>query len=47
MPEIAVGNVVEIEYRVPMTNSYLRNPTSIEFADTSKEIPKQENIALS
>ena len=46
MPEIAVGNVVEIEYRVPMTNSYLRNPTSIEFADTSKEIPKQENIAL-
>lgn len=46
MPEIAVGNLVEVEYRVPLTNSFLRLPLSIKIADTSKEIPKQENIPL-
>lgn len=46
MPELAIGNVIEINYKYTVKNSYLRNVSEIKIADTSKEIPKQENIEL-
>lgn len=45
-PELAIGNIVEVEYKTTASNSFWRNVISVKLADTSAEIPKQENIAL-
>lgn len=45
-PELAIGNIVEVEYKTTTVNSFWRNLVSVKLADTSAEIPKQENIAL-
>ena len=45
-PELAIGNIVEVEYKTTTANSFWRNLVSVKLADTTAEIPKQENIAL-
>lgn len=45
-PELAIGNIVEVEYKTTTVNSFWRNVVSVKLTDTSVEIPKQENIAL-
>lgn len=46
MPELAIGNIVEVEYKTTTSNSFLRNLVSVKLVDASSEIPKQDNIAL-